>query len=131
MAFKVLIVDDSPAMRKFIKRVLDLTGLEISECLNAGDGQQALDIMADNWVDIVLTDINMPIMNGEQLMEHISSNPILSTIPVMVISTDQSGTRLARMMSLGAKEYVTKPFIPEVLGDAMQRLLTGRANENA
>ena len=130
MAFRVLIVDDSPAMRKFIRRVLDLTGLEIAEGLDAGNGQEALDLLERNWVDIVLTDINMPVMNGEELLQRLAANPLLASIPVLVVSTDRSEARLARMMSLGAQGYVTKPFLPEALGDVMQGLLTGEHHAN-
>jgi two-component system, chemotaxis family, chemotaxis protein CheY len=130
VAFRVLIVDDSPAMRKFIRRVLDLTGLEIAEGLDAGNGQEALDLLERNWVDIVLTDINMPVMNGEELLQRLAANPLLASIPVLVVSTDRSEARLARMMSLGAQGYVTKPFLPEALGDVMQGLLTGEHHAN-
>lgn len=125
MAFSVLIVDDSPAMRKFIRRVLTLCGLEIGECLDAGDGQEALDILRTNWVDIVLTDINMPNMNGEQFMQRMATDPLLRSIPVLLISTDRSDARHERMLGLGAKDYITKPFLPEQLGDTMSRLLAG------
>ena len=125
MAFSVLIVDDSPAMRKFIRRVLTLSGLEIGECVDAGDGQEALDILQTNWVDIVLTDINMPNMNGEQFMQRMAADPLLRSIPVLVVSTDRSEARHERMLGLGAKDYITKPFLPEQLGDTMSRLLTG------
>jgi two-component system, chemotaxis family, chemotaxis protein CheY len=125
MAFSILIVDDSPVMRKFIRRVLDLTGLEIGECLDAGDGRQALDLLQQSWVDIILTDINMPVMNGEQFLEKLSADPLLGSIPVLLISTDRSDSRIHRMLALGAKDYVTKPFFPETLGAVMQKLLTG------
>ncbi len=125
MAYSVLIVDDSPAMRKFIRRTLTLTGLDIGECAEANHGREALDMLATHWMDIVLTDINMPTMNGEELVEHLAADPLFCTIPVVVISTDKSDARLARMLALGVKEYVTKPFAPETLGSAMERLLTG------
>ncbi len=128
MAFSVLIVDDSPAMRKFIRRVLTLTGLEIGECLDAGDGREALDLLQTKWVDIVLTDINMPVMNGEQFMERLAEDPLFESLPVLVISTDRSEGRVKRMLALGAKDYVTKPFHPETLGEVMERLLTGESH---
>lgn len=123
MAFRVLIVDDSPVMRKYIRKVMDLSGMELGECFNAGNGQEALGVLKETWVDIVLTDINMPVMNGEELMQEISCDPLLSTIPVVVISTDRSETRWERMRALGAKDYVTKPLFPETLGDAMLKIL--------
>ena len=125
MAFSVLIVDDSRAMRTFIRRVLDLTGLEIGQCVEAGDGQQALEMLGSHWVDIVLTDINMPVMTGEQLLQHMSADPLFHGLPVLVISTDRSETRMERMMALGAKGYITKPFLPEGLRASMEALLTG------
>lgn len=125
MACNVLIVDDSPAMRKFIRRVLSLSGLEVGECLDAGNGQEALDLLHTNWVDIVLTDINMPIMNGEQFLECFSHDPLFDSVPVLVVSTDKTEARIQRMLALGAKDYVTKPFQPEQLGAVMERLLTG------
>ena len=129
MAYSVLIVDDSPVMRKFIRRVLNLTDLEIGECLDAGDGREALDRLQQSWVDIILTDINMPVMNGEQFLETLAGDPLLGSIPVLVISTDRSDTRIHRMLALGAKDYVTKPFLPETLGTVMQKLLTGENHD--
>jgi two-component system chemotaxis response regulator CheY len=128
VAYSVLIVDDSSAMRKFIRRVLDLSGLELGECLDAADGQQALDLLRANWIDIVMTDINMPVMNGEELLEKLAVDPVLRSIPVLVVSTDRSPARLARMLSLGARDYVTKPFLPETLRDVMEKLLAGGAH---
>jgi len=128
VAFNVLIIDDSPAMRKFIRRVLTLSGVEIGECLDAGDGQEALNVLQANWVDIVLTDINMPNMNGEQFMERMAGDPLLSSIPVLVVSTDRSDARMKRMLGLGAKDYLTKPFLPEDLGGVLGKLLGGQAH---
>ena len=128
MAFNVLIIDDSPAMRTFIRRVLALSGVEIGECLDAGDGQEALNVLRANWVDIVLTDINMPNMNGEQFMEKMAGDPLLSSIPVLVVSTDRSDARMKRMLGLGAKDYLTKPFLPEQLGGVLGKVLGGRAH---
>ena len=103
MAYDVLIVDDSPAMRSFIGRVLGLTGMEIGERLEAGHGREALEILDRNWVDVILTDINMPVMNGEEFLEQVAARGDLKTVPVVVVSTDSTGTRVERMMSLGAK----------------------------
>ena len=128
MAFNVLIIDDSPAMRKFIRRVLALSGVEIGECLDAADGQEALNVLRANWVDIVLTDINMPNMNGEQFMEKMAGDPLLSSIPVLVVSTDRSDARMKRMLGLGAKDYLTKPFLPEQLGGVLGKVLGGQSH---
>ena len=68
MSFTVLIVDDSPDMRSFIRRVVAMSGFDVGNCLEAADGEDALSQLENNWVDVVLTDINMPRMNGEELV---------------------------------------------------------------
>jgi two-component system chemotaxis response regulator CheY len=128
MPFNVLIVDDSPVMCKFIRRVLILSGLEMGECIDAGDGREALELLKTKWIDIILTDINMPVMDGEELMQNLAVDQLTGSIPVIVISTDRSEERLRRMFKLGAKDYVTKPFLPETLGRVMIRLLMGESN---
>jgi two-component system chemotaxis response regulator CheY len=122
MPSNVLIVDDSPAMRKVIRRVLSLSGFETRMCLEAGDGLEALAVLQRVRVGVILTDINMPNMNGEELIEALSIHAVLKKIPVVVISTDRSEERLQRMMALGAKGYVTKPFVPETLGAIMAKI---------
>jgi two-component system, chemotaxis family, chemotaxis protein CheY len=123
MAISVLIVDDSPAMRTFIRRVIDLSGFEIDEYSEASDGAEALKQLESSWVDIVLTDINMPQMNGEELVRQMAEHEMLRMIPVVVISTDSTATRIERLMSLGARGYVKKPFLPETLREELERVL--------
>jgi two-component system, chemotaxis family, chemotaxis protein CheY len=125
MAFHFMVVDDSPAMRDFIVRVIELSGLDVGTCMQASNGQEALDLVRANWIDIVLADINMPVMNGEQFVSSMHEDEMLRTIPVLVISTDGSERRVQRMMSLGAKGYVKKPFSPETLRRSMEPLLGG------
>lgn len=122
MAYKVMIVDDSAGMRKMIHRVLMLSGFETSTCTEADDGMDALEKLQTHPVDVILTDINMPRMTGEELIERMALHPLHSKIPVLVISTDRSDERLQRMMSLGARGYVTKPFSPETLGTALSQI---------
>ena len=123
MAFQLLIVDDSATMREFIVRVIGLSGFDVGTCLQASNGQEALTVLRANWIDIVLTDVNMPVMNGEQFLGHMEEDEMLRTIPVLVISTDGTQHRVERMMSLGARGYVKKPFSPEVLRHSMEELL--------
>ncbi|HSW51040.1 MAG TPA: response regulator [Bryobacteraceae bacterium] len=127
MAYNVLIVDDSPAMRSFVRRVLDLSGIEVGRCLQAGNGQEALNLLREEWVDIVLTDINMPTMDGEQFVRRLADDDALRSIPVLVVSTDRTEGRAQQMMMLGAKGYVAKPFLPETLREELERAL-GVAN---
>lgn len=123
MAFRVLIVDDSPAMRTFIRRVLELSGLELSGCLQASGGDQALTLLRHECVDVILTDINMPGMDGEQFVSRLEADELLRAVPVIVVSTDGTEGRIHRMLSLGARGYVTKPFLPETLREELERVL--------
>jgi two-component system, chemotaxis family, chemotaxis protein CheY len=123
MAFTVLIVDDSPAMRSFVKRVLELSGFEMGTCFEAGNGSEALDLLKNEWVDVILTDINMPVMNGEQFVQNLAAHESFRSIPVLVVSTDRTEDRVRQMMALGAKGYVKKPFQPEELREELERVL--------
>ena len=123
MAFHLMIVDDSSAMRAFIVRVIWLSGLDVALCMQASNGQEALELLRANWIDIVLTDINMPVMNGEEFVRSMEADEMLRSIPVLVVSTDGSEHRVQQMMSLGAKGYVKKPFSPELLRKSMEQLL--------
>lgn len=123
MAYNVLIVDDSPAMRSFVRRVLDLSGLSVGRCLEAGNGREALDLLREEWVDVVLTDINMPTMDGEQFVRFLEADDALRSIPVLVVSTDRTEGRVRQMLTLWARGYVTKPFMPETLREEMERAL--------
>lgn len=123
MAFNVLIVDDSPAMRAFVRRVLDLSGLAVGNYMEAGNGQEALDLLQREWVDVVLTDLNMPTMDGEQFVRILEADGELRAIPVLVVSTDRTEDRVQRLLTLGAKGYVTKPFLPETLRGEIEKVL--------
>jgi two-component system chemotaxis response regulator CheY len=123
MAYNVLIVDDSAAMRNFVRRVLTLSGVDVGDCFEASDGTEALACVSENWVDVILTDINMPKMDGEELVRHLSQDEVLKAIPVIVVSTDGTELRMKQMMSLGARAYVKKPFLPETLRGKLEQVL--------
>jgi two-component system chemotaxis response regulator CheY len=123
MAFSVLIVDDSPVMRGFIRRVMTLSGFETSECWEASNGEEALAQLREHPVDVILTDINMPKMNGEELLRQLEKDVRLRSVPTLVISTDATKDRILRMLSLGAEGYITKPFTPEALREELERIL--------
>ena len=123
MAYRVLIVDDSPAMRTFVRRVMEASGFDLAECFQAANGQEALDVLKSDWVDAVLTDINMPVVDGEEFIRRMAANHLLQSIPVIVISTDATENRIQRLLELGARGYVTKPFLPEDLRAELERTL--------
>jgi two-component system chemotaxis response regulator CheY len=111
----ILIVDDSPVMRRFISRVLDATGLETGVRLEAANGQEGLEQLAKAHVDIVLADMNMPVMDGASMVRAMRGNPDWKAMPVLIVSTDRSEARAEEMQGLGVDGYVTKPFSPEEL----------------
>lgn len=123
MSYRVLIVDDSPAMRSFIRRVIQISGFDCDLCLEAGNGEEALHLLQAEWVDLILTDINMPSMNGEEFVRLLEADESLRAIPVLVVSTDSTGHRVQQMLALGAKGYLPKPFTPEALREQLESLL--------
>jgi two-component system chemotaxis response regulator CheY len=116
MSLNVLIVDDSAVMRKVILKTLRLSGLALGELHEAGNGQEGLSVIAKNWIDLVLVDINMPIMNGQEMIETLRANPATEGLPVIVVSTDASASRVDMMRKHGA-QFVHKPFTAEELRD--------------
>lgn len=113
MALDVLIVDDSAAIRKILLRVLTQTDLEIGEVLEAGDGLEALAILEAKKVGLVLSDVNMPKMDGLQFLTSVRSRPDWSSIPVIMITTEGSQAKVMEAVQLGAQGYVRKPFTAE------------------
>ncbi len=128
MSYRILLVDDSPIIRKMILRTLGIAGFEIAGVYEAGNGREALAVLAEHWVDLVLSDIHMPEMNGIELVEHIAADPALNTIPVVIISTERSEQRIAHMRALGIKGYITKPFTAEAIRDTVRAALGGGAS---
>jgi two-component system chemotaxis response regulator CheY len=123
MSYRILIVDDSPGMRAVLRRVVELSGIPVETCLSACHGKAALETLRSERVDLILTDINMPEMNGEELVSEIRKDPALNKIPILVISTDATSNRMQRMLELGAAGYVIKPFQPETLRYEVERVL--------
>ena len=123
MAFRVLIIDDSAAMRTLIRRVIDVPGLDAGAVLEAADGQDALEVLEREWVDVILTDINMPRMNGEQFVRRLAESGLTRSIPIIVISTDGTEVRREHLQALGICGYLAKPFQPEELKDQIEHAL--------
>lgn len=119
MAANVLVVDDSGTMRGMIKRTLDISGLDIGEVYEAANGIEALAQMAQHEISVVLLDINMPVMNGVQLVTRIRDDEKLRDVPVIIASTEGSETRIQQLLDAGARGYVRKPFRPEQLRDVL------------
>jgi len=110
-------------MRGFVRRVLDLSGFDVGDVFEARDGLEALAILDENPIDVVLTDINMPRMNGEELMLHLRDDIDLQDVPVLVLSADSSEARVGRMLAAGARGYLPKPLSPERLREELDRVM--------
>jgi two-component system chemotaxis response regulator CheY len=100
-----------------------LSGVEIAEYHQAGNGKEALSVLEGHWVDLILTDINMPVMDGEEFLARLRQDELYKDIPVIVVSTDGTEHRMQRLIALGAKDYVSKPFAPETLRSGVERVL--------
>ena len=122
MAYNVLVVDDSRIMRDMVAKAVSMSGLEIAKVDTACDGKQALERMRADWFDLVLLDINMPVMTGEQFLVALRADLALRDTLVVVVSTESSFPRIARLRALGAG-FVHKPFRPEELVAAVRLLL--------
>ena len=123
MSKTILIVDDSNTMRKIVSRSLRQAGLDCDNLLEAGDGQQALEVLAANKVDLVLSDINMPNMNGIEFLRAKAENPAIKDIPVVMISTETGADIIGEATSLGAKGAIKKPFTPDSVNAIIAPLL--------
>jgi two-component system chemotaxis response regulator CheY len=121
MGKKVLIIDDSNTMRKIVTRSLRQAGLEFDTILEAADGQAALEVLQGETVDIILSDINMPNMDGIEFLRQKQGNDQIKDIPVVMITTEAGTDILNEAMSLGALGSIKKPFTP----DQVQEILGG------
>jgi len=130
MPYNVLIVDDSGTMRNVIKKVLRLSGISFGNCLEAANGQEAMAVLENNWVDLILSDINMPVMDGFGLLRAVKSQPSFQDVPVVLITTESNEKRLQEAMRLGAKGYIHKPFTPETIRTLVREVM-GEADESA
>ena len=119
----VLVVDDSAAIRKILTRVLRQTGMAIQTIHEAGDGQEALAVMALHRVDLVLSDINMPKMDGLQLLASLKASPQWQKVPVVMITTEGGETKVAEAVKLGASGYVRKPFTADQIKEKLMGFL--------
>ena len=115
MALNILLVDDSATVRAVISKTLEIAGIPVGELYEAENGKEALDILGDNWIDIVFADINMPVMGGIEMVEKMNEGGLLKTIPVVIVSTEGSATRIEQLKAKGVSAYVRKPFTPEII----------------
>jgi two-component system chemotaxis response regulator CheY len=120
---RTLIVDDSSVMRKIVARALQQGGVSIGEILEAGNGVEALDILRRQRVDLVLSDINMPVMDGLEFVRQLQSVDSAKGIPVVMITTEGSESHVMQAISCGARGYIRKPFTPDQMKQHVLPLL--------
>ncbi len=126
MPYNILVVDDSQTVRAVIRKTLDLAGVDVGEIHEAGNGQEALDILRDNWLDLVFADINMPVMTGIEMVDRMSADGLLKTVPVVIVSTEGSATRVEQLKAKGVSAYIRKPFTPEIIREVVDEVLGAR-----
>ena len=123
MALDILIVDDSAAIRKILQRVLGQAEIPVGSVFEAGDGAAALEILKKQRVGLVLSDINMPNMDGLELLGHIKANEEWRKVPVIMITTEGAAAKVREAVELGATGYVRKPFTAEQIKEKLAGLL--------
>lgn len=120
MALNILVVDDSAVMRSVIIKTLRLSGLPLAHIYQAANGAEALDVLDENWIDLALVDINMPVMDGEEMIDRVRSNPDIEDLEIVVVSTESSETRIDSLRQKRV-EFIHKPFPPETLREIVLR----------
>lgn len=115
----VLIVDDSAAIRKILQRVLRQTDLNLGEIKEAGDGAEAVEILKHRTFGLILSDINMPRMDGLQLLARIKEMDHLKNVPVIMITTEGAQGKVMEAVQLGATGYVRKPFTADQIKEKL------------
>lgn len=119
MALNILVVDDSDVIRAMIARTLALADVPLGSLLEASNGREALEVLDESWVDLVLADINMPVMNGEEMLRRMRENPETADVPVIVVSTEGASERVQQLLDDGVSAWVRKPFTPEQIRDVI------------
>jgi two-component system chemotaxis response regulator CheY len=123
MSFNVMIVDDSGAMRSVIRKIITISGFKMSLCMEAENGREALERLQGNWVDVIISDINMPEMGGLALLQALSQDALYRNIPVIIVSTEGSRERMKEAMDRGAKGFIKKPFLPENIRSVLHEVI--------
>jgi two-component system chemotaxis response regulator CheY len=125
VSYSVLIADDSAIVRAMVKKSLGMAGLALGEVHEAASGREALEVLRRSWVDVVFADINMPEMDGAELVRAMKADPALAATPIVIVSSERSEARIAELRADGAAAYVKKPFRPEGFREVVERLLGG------
>jgi two-component system chemotaxis response regulator CheY len=120
---RALIVDDSSVMRKIIERSLRQAGVDLEKVVEAGNGAEALGVLRANPVDLILCDINMPVMDGLEFVRQMRTVENAKGVPVVMITTEGSESHVVEALSCGARGYIRKPFTPDQVKEHVVPLL--------
>ena len=119
MALDVMIVDDSAAIRKILERVLRHADFHLGEVIEAGDGREALEKLQGRTVGLILSDINMPNMDGLEFLQKVKANECWKNLPMIMVTTEGSQDKVLQAIELGASGYIRKPFTPEQIKEKL------------
>ena len=129
MAYNVLIVDDSATMRALIRKILKMSGFDVGEYFEGANGHEALEVLEKNWVDLILSDIHMPVMDGAALVQAVRSHQLWRSIPVVMITTEGRQEVMKSFLQQGVQGYIQKPFKPETIKDKLAGILGDTSEE--
>lgn len=124
MAFNILVADDSETMRAVVMKVVTMSGVPVNQFFQAANGKEALEVLDNEWVDVILSDINMPEMTGMEFLRHLKQSEVHKNIPVILITTEASQARIDEAKALGVAGYVKKPFLPETIKKMLDEVLS-------
>ena len=127
MSIRALIVDYSSVMRKIVERSLRQAGIDLTKVWEAGNGAEALAVLQDSPVDLILCDINMPVMDGLEFIKQLPTVAIAKDVPVVLITTEGSESHVVQALSCGARGYIRKPFTPEQVKEHVIPVLGGKS----
>jgi two-component system chemotaxis response regulator CheY len=125
-SIRALIIDDSTVMRKIVERSLRQAGIELTKVFEAGNGVEALGVLKENQVDLILCDINMPVMDGLEFIKQLAGVASAKDVPVVMITTEGSESHVVQALSFGARGYIRKPFTPEQVREQVTPVLGGK-----
>ena len=123
MAFNILIIDDSKIIRSVIKKTLEISGIPVGTILEASNGLEGLTVMRENWIDLVFADLNMPVMNGLEMLDMMAQEKLLQKTPVLICSTEGSKTRIEELFKKGVRAFIRKPITPEILRNVVKEVM--------
>ncbi|HEY1271085.1 MAG TPA: response regulator [Terriglobales bacterium] len=123
---RAMIVDDSSVMRKIVERSLRQAGIDLEQVFEAGNGAEALGVLQDSSVDLILCDINMPVMDGLEFVRQLQAVEKAKGVPVVMITTEGSESHVVQALSCGARGYIRKPFTPDQVKEHVMPVLEGR-----